>query len=60
MVERSPREREVACEFKPRAELKSGIDIPEKWLSSGRMLCERLPFPNEELDALGPLTQDPR
>ena len=32
---------------------------PERWLSSGQMLCERLPCPNGELNALGPPTQDP-
>ena len=28
------------------AKLESDIDKPRKWLSSGRMLCERLPCPN--------------
>ena len=40
------------------AKLESDIDKPERWLSSERMLCERLPFPNGEL-LLGPPTQDP-
>ena len=35
------------------------IDKPERWLSSGRMLYERLPCPNGELNALGPPTQNP-
>ena len=39
--------------------LESGIDKPERWLSSGQMLCERLLCPNGELNALGPPTQDP-
>ena len=40
--------------------LESDIDKPGRWLSSGRMLCERRPRPNGELNALGPPTQDPR
>ena len=40
--------------------LESDIDKPERWLSSGQMLCERLLCTNGELNALGPLTQDPR
>ena len=39
--------------------LESDIDTSERWLSSGQMLCERLLCPNEELNALGPPTQDP-
>ena len=42
------------------AKLESDIDKPERWLSSGRMLCERLLCPNGELNALGSPTQDPR
>ena len=34
--------------------LESDIDKPERWLSSGRMLCERLLCPNGELNALEP------
>ena len=41
------------------SKLESDIDTPERWLSSGRMLCERLPYPNGELNTLGPPTQDP-
>ena len=41
------------------AKLESDIDKPERWASE-RMLCERLPCPNGELNALGPPTQDPR
>ena len=37
----------------------SDIDKPERWSSSGRMLCEQLPCPNGELNALGLPTQDP-
>ena len=40
--------------------LESDIDKPGRWLSSGRMLCERLSCSNGELNALGPPTQDPR
>ena len=39
--------------------LESDIDKPERWLSSGKMLCERLLYPIGELNALGPSTQDP-
>ena len=39
--------------------LESDIDKPERWLSSGQMLCERLLCLNGELNALGPPTQDP-
>ena len=74
MVERSPPEREVA-ESQPShtkdlkngnrytqlsTKLESDIDKPGRWLSSGRMLRERLPCRNGELNALGPPTQDPR
>ena len=31
----------------------------ERWLSSGKMLCERLLCPNVGLNALGRPTQDP-
>ena len=41
------------------AKLESDIDKPGRWLSSGRMLRERLPCPKGELNALGPPTQDP-
>ena len=41
------------------AKLESDIDKPERWLPSGRMLCERLLCPNGELNALGPPKQDP-
>ena len=37
----------------------SDIDKTVRWLSSGRMLCEQLPCPNGELNALGPVMQDP-
>ena len=40
--------------------LESDIDKPERWLSSGQMLSERLLCSNGELNALGPPTQDPR
>ena len=72
MVERSPPEREVVSSSHSRvipkdlkndnrytqlsAKLESDIDKPERWLSSGRMLCERLLCPNGKL---GPPTQDP-
>ena len=39
--------------------LGSDIDQPERWLSSGQMLCERFPCQNGKLNALGPPTQDP-
>ena len=39
--------------------LESDIDKPGRWLSSGRMLCEQLPYPNGKLNAPGPPTQDP-
>ena len=39
--------------------LESDIDKPERWLSSGQMLCEQLPCPNGELNTLGPSTQNP-
>ena len=42
------------------AKLESDIDKPERWLSSGRMLCQRPPCLNGELNALGPTTQNPR
>ena len=38
--------------------LESDIDKPERWLSSGRMLCEWLSRPNEELNAFLPSTQN--
>ena len=76
MVERSPPEREVVSSnhgrvipknwkndnryTQLRAKLESDIDKPERWLSSGRMLWERLLCPNGELNVLGPPTQDPR
>ena len=66
-VERSPPEREVVSSSHSRvipktlkngnrftqlsAKLKSDIDKPERWLSSGRVWCERLPCPNGELNA---------
>ena len=75
MVERSPPEREVVSfESQPshtkdlkngnryaqlNAKLESDIDKPERWLSSGRMLLERLPCPNGELNALGPPIRRP-
>ena len=40
--------------------LESDVDKPERWLSSGQMLCERLLCQNGELNTLGPPTQDPR
>ena len=74
-VERSPPEQEVVSfESQPShtKDLKNGnrytqlstklernIDKPERWLSSGWMLCERLPCSNGELNALEPPTQDP-
>ena len=42
------------------AKLESDIDEPESWLSSGRMLCQRLLCPNRELNALRPPMQDPQ
>ena len=75
MVERSPPEREVvSSNHSPShtkdlkngnqytqlsVKLESDIDKPERWLSSGKMLCERLLYPNGELNALGLSTQDP-
>ena len=65
MVERSPPEPKVVSSSHSRvipklsAKLESDIDKPWGWLSSGRMLCERLPCPNGELNALGPPMQDP-
>ena len=68
MVERSPPEPEVVSSSHTKnlkngnrhtqisAKLESDIDKPERWLSSGRMLCERLP--NGKWNALGPSTQD--
>ena len=73
-VERSPPERKVVIESQPShtkdlkngnrytqlsTKLESNIDKPERWLSSGRMLCKRLPCLNGELNVLGPPTQDP-
>ena len=58
MVERLPPERKVASSSRTKdlkngnrytqlsAELESNIDKPERWLYSGRVLCERLPCPN--------------
>ena len=40
-------------------DMKKDINKPERWLSSGQMLCERLPYPNWELNALEPTTQNP-
>ena len=42
------------------AKLESDNDKPERWLSSGRMLCERPMCLNGELNGLGPPTQDLR
>ena len=69
MVEHSPPEQEVTeFESQPShtKDLKNGnrytqlsakpegdFDKPERWLSSGRMLCERFPCPNGEINALG-------
>ena len=72
-VERSPPEREVVSSrlshtkdskngnryTQLSAKLESDINEPGRWLSSWRMLCERLPCPNRELNVLGPPTQDP-
>ena len=71
-VECSPPERKVVCSSHSRViplkngnrytqlstKLESAIDKPERWLSSGQMLCERLLCPNGELNALGPPMQD--
>ena len=70
MVERSPPEREVVSSQPSQtkdlkngnrytqlsAKVESDIDKPEMWLSSGRMLCGRLPYLNGELNALEPPT----
>ena len=69
MVDRSPPEKEVVSSshsrvipktWKMAIDRSSDIDKPERWLSSGRMLCERLSCPNGELNALGHATQDRR
>ena len=39
---------------------KRGIDKPERWLSSGQTLRERLLCPYGGLNVLGSATQDPR
>ena len=40
------------------AKLESDIDKTERWLSIGRMLCTRFPYPNGELNTLESPTQD--